>query len=581
MSKKKIDFNMYWYLLVVVVISIFITLPQLYHHVTIIGTDSLFHYNRFYDVAMQIKHHNFSYFMQLYGFLNSGRIVTAVYSPGITYLLGGLLLVCGSFFRFAIVTRLLFFILAALSMNSALKIMRVKNSVLVQLVSVLYAFTPAINSWGMAQNFSGIGAICLPLIFGCGVRMLKRPEHPISWLQLGGIMAIVLQTHLATAIQSIVILIFYAVLALIINPKSRWKLVKNGIAAALLCIGLSLNIIAGMLELYADNIIVPVVAFDLKSGKGIYHLLYLSDGGWVNLFFILIVLVIMLSGFKRLSIETKATGLLSVVLFLFATTMIVDWPTVMASNPILNNTLQFPGRLKGPAITAALITIASVDNSYFSGRVRRYSQPALVGILALFAFTNMVGNFRYSRNASRQVLSSRAVLPDLKRTKKLKQSLTEIMRSPLSDRTVNLITKSTPDYMPATRLPNQPVYGEYQRQIIRPSKNSSHVNRFGYEKVVRKHQIVLKWQGNGSYRTIPIAFYHNSRFQLNGQKITPKRAKGILRLPLVREGSGKNVLRVTYHPRVISRLLLNLSMLNWVLMIVGMAIYEYRKRKDD
>lgn len=47
----------------------------------ILGSDSVFHYNRFYEAAMQLKNGNFSYFLSLYGFQQSGRIVNALYGP--------------------------------------------------------------------------------------------------------------------------------------------------------------------------------------------------------------------------------------------------------------------------------------------------------------------------------------------------------------------------------------------------------------------------------------------------------------------------------------------------------------------
>lgn len=49
----------HWYLIIILVIGIFITIPQIHHHITIIGADGLFHFNRIYDTAMQIKNHNF------------------------------------------------------------------------------------------------------------------------------------------------------------------------------------------------------------------------------------------------------------------------------------------------------------------------------------------------------------------------------------------------------------------------------------------------------------------------------------------------------------------------------------------
>ncbi|MEO4706703.1 hypothetical protein ABHW52_03770 [Pediococcus pentosaceus] len=153
-------------------------------------------------------------------------------------------------------------------MNYALKMGKVKNQFMIQLVCIMYAFSPAVIRWDAAQNFTSIGAMLIPLVVGCGMRMVNNKDEPINWVQLGTIMAVVVQTHLATAIQSVFLLVIYAIIALIINRASRKNLLKNGIYAVLLCISLSLNVVAGMFELYNGNYIVPIVKFDFVDGKG-------------------------------------------------------------------------------------------------------------------------------------------------------------------------------------------------------------------------------------------------------------------------------------------------------------------------
>ena len=60
-----------------------LVLPLLLSNRPVVGIDALFHFNRFYDVAEQLKHGQFSYFMAEYGYQQSGRIVTPLYGPHI------------------------------------------------------------------------------------------------------------------------------------------------------------------------------------------------------------------------------------------------------------------------------------------------------------------------------------------------------------------------------------------------------------------------------------------------------------------------------------------------------------------
>ncbi len=47
----------------------------------ILGSDVVFHFNRFYETSQQIKEGNFQYFLSIYGFQQSARIVNALYGP--------------------------------------------------------------------------------------------------------------------------------------------------------------------------------------------------------------------------------------------------------------------------------------------------------------------------------------------------------------------------------------------------------------------------------------------------------------------------------------------------------------------
>ena len=65
----------------IIAFAVLLVTPQLFTRKVILGSDSIFHYNRFYEAAMQLKNGNFSYFLSLYGFQQSGRIVNALYDP--------------------------------------------------------------------------------------------------------------------------------------------------------------------------------------------------------------------------------------------------------------------------------------------------------------------------------------------------------------------------------------------------------------------------------------------------------------------------------------------------------------------
>ena len=56
-SKEKL-----WVPLIIVAFAVLLVTPQLFTRKVILGSDSVFHYNRFYEAAMQLKNGNFSTF---------------------------------------------------------------------------------------------------------------------------------------------------------------------------------------------------------------------------------------------------------------------------------------------------------------------------------------------------------------------------------------------------------------------------------------------------------------------------------------------------------------------------------------
>ncbi|WP_231496658.1 hypothetical protein [Enterococcus gallinarum] len=87
-------------LLVIFCVSLLLLLPQLFGRGLILGSDAVFHFNRFYETSQQIKEGNYQYFLSIYGFQQSGRIVNALYGPFFAYFQGILVLISRSWFQY-------------------------------------------------------------------------------------------------------------------------------------------------------------------------------------------------------------------------------------------------------------------------------------------------------------------------------------------------------------------------------------------------------------------------------------------------------------------------------------------------
>ena len=95
-NKRKLEYQAYLPYAALLMLAAYFCYRQMRTGNIIIGSDTIFHYNRFYETAQQIKHGNFNWFMTMYGFSHSGRVINALYGPLFAYANGLLILIVKS-----------------------------------------------------------------------------------------------------------------------------------------------------------------------------------------------------------------------------------------------------------------------------------------------------------------------------------------------------------------------------------------------------------------------------------------------------------------------------------------------------
>lgn len=155
-SKKVINWALPY--LAIAVMTYIIMYPQIISHGVILGTDSIFHFNRFYDAAKQIQQGNWSYFQSNYSFQQSGRIINAVYGPLFAYLNGILLGILGTWFRYQVISSFLVYFIGGVGMYQlATKVHACRRIVL--LVSLIFLCIGWLPRWELAQNMNAWGLL--------------------------------------------------------------------------------------------------------------------------------------------------------------------------------------------------------------------------------------------------------------------------------------------------------------------------------------------------------------------------------------------------------------------------------------
>lgn len=539
--------------LILIALSLLLILPQLLTHDLIIGADALFHYNRFYDTAMQIKTGNFHYFMSTFGFQQSGRIVNALYGPLFAYVQGLLVLLAGSWFHYQLLANFIIALLAGSSMFLLLRHYRLQRSLSLPLAG-LFMMTYAIQYWPLNQGFTGWGTCLMPLGLIPLSRIVNEQKIPV-W-QTGAVIALITQVHLLSALMLVAVYLPFVISAFVSGRPLQ--LLKQLGQTLLLYLGLTINIWTTMFFLYRHNrIIAPFVNRHMARNA-----INAQSWFWVALSFSLIILVLtavipLCRHWRQLSRETKIIWLTSLALLLLSTDFL-PWDQWIQDKFIFAELLQFPFRFFAPFTVLVIAGYGRLLKELpaavpHMSRVGPYFLTFLVGLSFLqttaFSWRQLekwpqinwhvnagIHNYNFGSN------------PAIRRS----------FYSHDLQETLTVMQKSTPDYLPLVRPTQANKYDLYASATI--------LNPLSVKKQVTTQGLLLTWSGaKVAQVSLPIIMYHESQLQDPHTKklILPQRLSAI-GAPTVVNQTGQNQLLLTFKAPFKLRLILGLLAVFWL-----------------
>lgn len=547
-------------LMSIAVVSLLLLLPQLVSGNMIIGNDSIFHFNRFYDTAMQIKEGNFQYFVTMYGFQQSGRIVNALYSPYFAYLQGGLLLIAKTWFNFQLLSNFLLYVGSGFSMYFFLKKLKVKTKIRLT-IAVIYLSTFAVQYWITRQGFSSWGAALLPICLTPIIDMEDKNEVKLS---LGFYTALMMQTHLLTTLFLVMIYLPFYLRAFV---KSSLKI--RFIAKTLLSIGffflLTLNLWISMFQVYSGNeILAPFINHSMAESTITYSSFYCL---LTPFFLIFIILAVVITACKA----QKLTGFLKTmiwtgVFFLILGSNLVPWTFLLEHNVKIAELIQFPFRFIIPATVLILSAFALLLNDYTFERLNRFKLQRMV-ILAILQtlILQIVLLTTWSKPEDYIFAKINVYTADIP---------TEQVKAAFYSEDLGLalqyIQKSTPDYLPVYSEHEGSRYKLYKAQII--DKESQ------FQRRVVGDKLVVNWKGNEEATVqVPVFGYKNTKLRLNGKKLTETDNYSQIGAISVHQQLGENRLEVSYQRSKFLYLAIFLSIANFVGYLAVVAVGRIRK----
>lgn len=523
-----------WVSLFIISFAILLVTPQLFTRKVILGSDSIFHYNRFYEAAMQLKNGNFSYFLSLYGFQQSGRIVNALYGPFFAYLQGGLILISGTWFRYQIVSRVLLHILAESSMYALLKQCKVKTSIALSL-GLLYATTFSIQYWTMRQGFSSWGAALLPYCFIPAIHYVFYQR--VDQVRLALSMALIFQIHVLSALMlAMMYLPFYLYTFVKATTSKKKETILKVLIAVILSLLLTVNVWGVLLYLRgANHLLDPFINREIgKNG---------IDGTaryWLYTPISLMVLLILqfiyaIVNWKKLARWKRILHFIYFVFF-FLSTGLFPWQYLVENGNTFAELIQFPFRFFVPA-TILLLAITGLTVTRFVNW-----RKSIAVLLFAFAGVGLIQNIMDTTDRVKSAAQDGELISIVKHTyvEGDYQTISLTMNDSDLSQFLNLVVKSTPDYVPIYgTIGKQNTYDLYYENIVMNQRT---------EKLIKDNYLVLTWQADeGEELNLPIVVYKDSILTLNGKELDKDDYNlSTIGTPTVSSQEGKNKLELRY-----------------------------------
>lgn len=559
-------------IVILIVTSIGLQIIQIQHKNLYLGHDWVFHYNRFYDAAQQIKEGNFQYFISMYGFSQSGRIVNALYGPAFAYFNGLLILICGTWFKYQLVSNFLITFLSALSMFFLLKKNNIRITISVFL-AVTYSTFNIVQGWTFNQMFNTWGSVLFPIGLLAATKFLKDDDKWKSTFLLAFSVTLSIQIHVLTSLFLVVLLAIFFIVGMCIS-KNRLQLLGWVTVAAIITLVMTANVWYPLFETNLENTLLPPFLNYNFEATALKVSLYMLPAHITIIVFSLFVLQFNFILFIKNSLLNRLVTILGFTIFVIST-RIFPWNEIIETIPNLA-IIQFPFRFLVPAIALIILGLGLSIEEILSKKRIFQSIPFFVIFLVL-----MVGAISQHIIASETILArwnSNSVVSEDPNTTILADN-SDILRNSFHDEddlstALKLVVKSTPDYLPISDKkvivdPDFHSYEEYKKTILENKINTK------LSKSVEDKKLTLRWSDTISQvQTLPVFVYQRTEITLNGKKLEKSTLKtnniGAL---IVQSQKGKNILTVSYKKSFIFYYMLVISVISWF-VFAGAVIFR-------
>ena len=575
MKKIKSILTSYYPIILIFLLSLLYTLPQIINHSLIFGSDVSFHFNRLYDNYMQIKTHNFSIFQSNFGFFQSGRIVNALYGPGFAWILSIILYILHSWVKFQIITSFIIYLISGLLMYQLTQKIKISKPYST-LASLLYMSTYWITSWQITESYMAWGAMLMPIVLMAGIDIVEFDKCNFSTVKLALVVSIMTQVHLLSALFSIAVLVPFFIIGMIAN-KNKILLLKKVVLAAILTLVLTFNVWGAMIDVFKSNTLISVFPVKYLATQTTHFSLGQSsiyELGFFMSLFVVFQLLYCMYHYKTLSNTDKLFSFLGTI-FVILSSNLTPWNFIGKKIVILQSYLQFPYRF----LTLACVFLIPIGFKFLSNIHFNYinRKKFLLTILSIISIVVFIQNISFI-NSKAKIWNTKRIFatqtPIVKIKHFNKNRYRKAMMSKNLGKGLKMATKTEPDYLPTTVrniYKHQKPYDIYRNEIVK--------NQKGFKKYVRGSSLIIEWDGYQKKR-VPIVIYKNSKVILNGHSINhSKLCLSKIGVPTINGKQQVNRLQLSYHSNVVNEQSILFVIIFWIFILIKICLGYIKKVK--
>ncbi|WP_347980376.1 hypothetical protein [Limosilactobacillus allomucosae] len=567
--------------LIILTIGLLLTGQMITGH-GIIGADSVFHYNRFYETYSQLKHLNFSWFQSIYGFNQSGRIVNVVYGPLFAYLNGVLLLLAHSWYQYQIISSTIVYLIGGLGMYQLLKRLKIRPIIAAMMAS-FYLTVGWMPRWQIGNNTTALGAMLMPYLLMLTFEMITDARRPIHWKKLALLMSLTIEIHLLSALLFMLILIPAWLYALKI-ANSKTQMLLDTVKAVLTTSVLTANTLIPLIYLSLTNHLAMPADFDIV--KNTLRLDPLNNTHTTITVFLLGVLImqVLLAILNWRHDRLNLTATLLGAIFFWISSRFFCWSIIVSHFPMVSRLLQFPVRLMMLAYPLLIVGLARSFKSLSSRPIKkRFFNPHWLGIgvvsviwLVCLAQVGLSINQKAQIGFMPRVLTSKTTSIGKNNSQKDRQNVLKAMHTSNYQTFLKQLQKRVPDYLATAKANVDAMQAAY-------SYGASVVDQKSSIKIqaVSHGRLKLTWQADKSCRIqLPIVTYRQSRLIVNGKKLT-RFKRSLVGSPTVIQQPGQNTAYLSYAAPLWLNFIIVISLLSWLAWALRMVFNHRHHQTND